>query len=261
VADLAPPPWPDELSLPETMLLVRAAAGLVHSRPRLGFFGDASSRPLGAARLAELVLQERVIVTSEPGHGRLMDREWVLVVNAGATGDPLLDELLAQIGAEEPRDGLHWVDRAAKDVQLAYWDRLVDWELVRDPGGPGGPGDAADPHLVIAARRRLRRTLFEPCSAALRDVAFVVLVRMTDAKLFGVILHDRRSTPAALLQRFRDERPARSAAWVLPSTWTDCLELARDLSDDDRRRSATAAESIWAIAQAAGGGDGGGGAL
>jgi Golgi phosphoprotein 3 (GPP34) len=246
VPEVAPPPWPDELSLPETMLLVRAAAGLVPFRPRLGVLGEASSRRLGAARLAELVLHGRVIVTSE--RGRSLDRESVLVMNAGATGDPLLDELLAQIGADEPRDGFHWVKLAAEDAQLAYWDRLVGWELVRDPCGPG---DAADPHLVIAARSRIRRTLVEPCSAALRDVAFTVLVRMTDAKLFSVILHDWRWTPAALLQWFRDERDARSAASDLPARWTHCLERARDSSDDDRRRSATAAESISAIAQAA----------
>jgi hypothetical protein len=244
VASVDQPAWPEGLSLPEELLLVRAAAGLIRSRPaRLS--GERSSKSSGAARLGELVLRGRLTVKSE--RRRLLVRESMLVVGGAATGDALLDELLEHGRGDDVHDCGHWLKRAAKDAQVAYWDRLVGLELVRNAERREKP---ANPQFVVAARKRIRRTTLEPGGAALRDVAFVVLMRMTDPTLFTVVVDEGGWTPSALIQGHRDLRAARSAAWELPTTWTSGLDHMRRMDDAERRWAATAAGSIRAIAHA-----------
>jgi hypothetical protein len=104
------PPLP--LSLPETLLLLGFDAKTGAAR-----YGLDLSYALAGAQLHELALAGRIIVQAEH----------VTVVDATATGDPQLDELLAKIAStsDDPRKPGHWVmKRKSKAVPL-YLRRLV----------------------------------------------------------------------------------------------------------------------------------------
>ncbi|GAA4894843.1 Golgi phosphoprotein 3 GPP34 [Stackebrandtia albiflava] len=70
---------------------------------------------LAGALLLELAVAERIDVVDKR----------VTVVDSTPTGDPLLDDALARIGADRPRKAQFWVQKLSKRIVATVLDRLV----------------------------------------------------------------------------------------------------------------------------------------
>lgn len=153
---------------------------------------------LGGALLLELALAERVEVADKK----------VVVRDRTPTGDPLVDQALARIEADEkPRKPGHWVGKFAKDARKLTLDRLVEQGvLVREqdkvllvfhrtkyptPTGLETPAETA-------ARQRLRAAVAAPGAVQPRTGALCALVAATDLdrKVFRDL--DRKQVKARL---------------------------------------------------------------
>ena len=153
---------------------------------------------LGGALLLELALSGRVEVADKK----------VLVRDHTPTGDPLVDQALERIVADEkPRKAGHWVAKFAKDARPLTLDRLVaDEVLIREPEKvlfvfnrtkyPTPTG--AETPAETDARRRLRAAVAAPGAVEPRTAALCALVAATDLdrKVFRDL--DRKQVKARL---------------------------------------------------------------
>lgn len=159
--------------------------------------------PLAAGRLIELILSRRI--TAGTTRGRFLYRETVRVVDATPTGDPLLDETLDSVGADNRQTCAHWVKRLAKGSRDAYLDRLVEKSLLRrDERGSDPQQYVADADALATLIERIRAVLEQPPAADLRDAALVTLLGYAGA-LFP-ILNELRWSPSALVGDFLARR-------------------------------------------------------
>ncbi|HZN89003.1 MAG TPA: GPP34 family phosphoprotein [Thermoleophilaceae bacterium] len=181
------------LTIPEEALLAQARPfGRDLPDPQIWL----REEPLAAGRLIELILSRRIAAGST--RGRLLYRETVRVVDATPTGDPLLDETLESVGADDRRTCAHWVKRLANGSRDAYLDRLVKRSLLRrDERGSDPKQYVADADALAAIIERIRAVLEQPPAADLRDAALVTLLGYAGA-LFP-ILNELRWNPSALI--------------------------------------------------------------
>src|SRR4051794_40672345 len=141
------------LTIPEELVLLQHAV-----------WERVLGKEMAAGGLIELVLARRVTIGSVPGRYRRR-RDVILVTDAAATGDALLDGDLERIAASKPRSYSYWIDHPAKRLTLAYWDRIVARSLIRSDG-PSNPHPlrphVADTNAVAATRERIRAVLAGP---------------------------------------------------------------------------------------------------
>jgi hypothetical protein len=235
------------LSIPEELLLLRAAfMGTAAARPKRDFHALANE-PLAAGRLIELVLAERVTVESR--RHRLLWREDVVATQATPTGDALLDDVLERLAAADVHPCVYWIKHVAEGSEAAYWDRLVAKSLLRpDTLGSDARRHVANTDAVAAVTQRIRAVLAEPGAASLRDVALVTLLAHTQS-LFGLLNDAGKLSPAGLVRGYRaqqrDDRRARQAL-------DEYERSARSAAGPGSAQPATAAaQSIARIAKAA----------
>ena len=87
---------------------------------------------LGGALLVELALMQRVDLA---GPSEQVRRGRLVVRDASATSDPLLDEALATVGEKEGKKPQDVVTALGKHVRVRLYDRLVGRGLVRAESG------------------------------------------------------------------------------------------------------------------------------
>jgi hypothetical protein len=87
---------------------------------------------LGGALLVELALMRRVDLA---GPSEQVRRGRLVVRDASATSDPLLDEALATVGEKEGKKPQDVVTALGKHVRVRLYDRLVGRGLVRAESG------------------------------------------------------------------------------------------------------------------------------
>ncbi|MER5355685.1 GPP34 family phosphoprotein [Kitasatospora sp. NPDC002551] len=171
-------------------------------RARAGFL-------VRAAALAELA--ERGAV-AEDGRGR------VRVVEAGTTGDALLDALLAEVGCA-PRSWKAWIRRGREDTLEAVEERLAVLGVLtvadRDPYGavvPRRPVVVDDPREALDLQARvagLVRGDGPPAGAPFADLVLAVLAAHGHLRLV-LPRHDRRAR-SERIAALTDELAARLA--------------------------------------------------
>jgi Golgi phosphoprotein 3 (GPP34) len=237
------------LSIPEEVLLLRAALmGKAAARPKRDLHALANE-PLAAGRLIELVLVERVTIESR--RHRLLWREDVVATETTPTGDALLDDVLERLAAADARPCAYWIKHVARGSEAAYWDRLVAKSLLRpDMLGSDASRHVADMDAVTDVTDRIRAVLAQPEAASLRDVALATLLAHTQS-LFGVLNNAGKLTPVGLVRGYRtqqrDDRRARQAL-------DEYERFARAAAGPGSAQQATAAaHSIACIAKAAAG--------
>lgn len=201
--------------------------------------------PLAAGRLIELLLSRRITVEST--RGRFLYSETVRVVDATPTGDPLLDETLESVGADDRRTCAHWVKRLAKGSRQAYLDRLVEKSLLhRGERRRGAEQYAADADALATIIERIRAVLEQPPAADLRDATLVTLLGY--AKALFPILNELRWSPSALvgdlLAQRRLDQAGRQAIELYKSGAANDWELAA--ADGIRRIASEAEPEGWA---------------
>ena len=153
---------------------------------------------LGGALLLQLALAGRVDV---------LDKR-VVVLDPSPTGDPLADEALARIAAEEKgrRPG-HWVSKLAKDTRPRVLDKLVrdgvltvekDRVLLVFPRKKYPAVGGAEPAVETAARERMRAAVLGSGAVEPHTAALCALVAATelDRKVFAGL--DRKKVQARL---------------------------------------------------------------
>lgn len=184
------------LSLPEELLLMllNEETGYFHQVP-----GWALNCAVIGAVLAELSLLSRIDT----------DLEFLFVVDATPTGDPILDHVLQEIAAEtEGRNAQYWVERLApnaEDIIDSILDRLVHEKvLVRHDGdywtlSPtawrsgvlGGPADGPSHQFV---KTRISDFIFSNIIPEPRDIIIICLVNSCDVLRFMYLLDDDATT-------------------------------------------------------------------
>ncbi|WP_031064282.1 GOLPH3/VPS74 family protein [Streptomyces sp. NRRL WC-3742] len=159
------------LHLDAYLLAFDTRAQSLQDRARAGFL-------VRAAALAELAHRGAV---DEDGAGR------VRIVSAAATGDPVLDALLAEV-AERPRSWKAWIRRGREDTLEAVEERLAVLGVVtmadRDPYGPVAPHRTVavdDPREALDLQARV--------AEAVRGGAPVAQVPYADAVLAALAAH------------------------------------------------------------------------
>jgi hypothetical protein len=153
---------------------------------------------LGGALLLELALAGRLDV---------LDKR-VVVLDPSPTGDPLADDALARIAAEEKgrRPG-HWVSKLAKDTRPRVLGKLVrdgvlrvekDRVLLVFPRTKYPAAGGAQPAVEVAARERMRAAVLGSGAVEPRTAALCALVAATelDRKVFAGL--DRKRVQARL---------------------------------------------------------------
>ena len=184
------------LGLPEELILMllNEETGYFHQVP-----GWALNCAVIGAVLAELSLLSRIDT----------DLEFLFVVDATPTGDPILDPVLRQIAAEtEGRNAQYWVERLAPNAEEiidSILDRMVDEKvLVRHDGdywtlSPtawrsgifGGPADGAAHQYV---KTRISDFIFSKIIPEPRDSIIICLVNTCDVLRFIYQLDDAAAT-------------------------------------------------------------------
>ncbi|XVU25543.1 GOLPH3/VPS74 family protein [Actinoplanes sp. CA-054009] len=153
---------------------------------------------LGGAVLLELALAGRVDIADKK----------VVVLDAGPTGDPMLDGALTKIGAEERgrRPG-HWVTKFSKDTRPQVLDRLVaggvltvrkDKVLGVFPRKKYPAANGVEPVAETETRQRMRAAVLGTGAVDPRTAALCALVAATDLdkKVFADL--DRKAVQARL---------------------------------------------------------------
>jgi hypothetical protein len=203
-------------------------------------------KEMAAGGLIERVLARRVTIGPVPGRYRRR-RDVILVTDAAATGDALLDDDLERIAASKPRFYSYWIDHPAKRSTLAYWDRLVARSLIRSDDLSDARPHVADANAVAATRERIRAVLAGSERADLRDVALVAL--LAHSKNMDGLFDKTKRSPAEFARRYeaqrRDEKLGRKAI----DNYKRSVESAAELGEDERNWTIAAAESIERIAQ------------
>jgi hypothetical protein len=153
---------------------------------------------LGGAVLLELALAQRVDVEDKK----------VVVIDRQPLGDPLLDEALARIAAEERgRKPGHWVTKFAKETRPRVLDRLVaDGVLTTEkdrvlwvfPRTKYPAANGVEPTVETEARQRMRAAVLAEGAVEERTAALCSLVAATelDRKVFADL--DRKRVKARL---------------------------------------------------------------
>ena len=184
------------LSLPEELLLMllNEETGYFHQVP-----GWALNCAVIGAVLAELSLLSRIDT----------DLEFLFVVDATPTGDPILDHVLREIAAEtEGRNAQYWVERLApnaEDIIDSILDRLVDGKvLVRHDGDywtlsptawrAGVLGGPADGYAHQFVKARISDFIFNNIIPEPRDIIIISLVNCCDVLRFMYLLDDDATT-------------------------------------------------------------------
>jgi len=133
----------------------------------------ALSYAIAGAQLAELVLAQRITV----------DADRVLVVDASATGDEDLDDLLAKIaGSDRPRTPGHWVMKRRSAGVAVYARRLVAMRVLRGESRrwlgvvPRTVFPVVDAPTREAALAEIRAELADPAAPPLRSAALIALL-------------------------------------------------------------------------------------
>jgi hypothetical protein len=106
------------VDLPEGLLLLATddVSGRINTKSGALDYG------LAGAVLTELFLQDRL---------SLQDGK-VAIVDAGATGDPVLDDALRRIAESKPRDAKHWVNKLPRAwIKERVLDRLIERGVLR----------------------------------------------------------------------------------------------------------------------------------
>lgn len=180
------------LSLPETLVVLGLDADQGTTRDRL-----ALSYAIAGAQLAELELAGRISV----------DADQVVAVDAGATGDTDLDELLAKIaGADRPRTPLHWVMKRRSAGLDVYARRLVTSGVVRGESRRllGFIPRTVFPIVHAGTRERaldaIRAALADPLAPAPRTAALIALLHASEIsqRLVSVPEHRARAQRIAV---------------------------------------------------------------
>ena len=184
------------LGLPEELILMllNEETGYFHQVP-----GWALNCAVIGAVLAELSLLSRIDT----------DLEFLFVVDATPTGDPILDPVLRQIAAEtEKRNAQYWIERLAPNAEEiidSILDRMVEEKvLMRHDGGYwtlsptawrsgiwGGPTDRA-PHQHV--KTRISDFIFNKIIPEPRDIIIICLVNTCDVLRFMYQLDDEATT-------------------------------------------------------------------
>ena len=184
------------LSLPEELLLMllNEETGYFHQVP-----GWALNCAVIGAVLAELSLLSRIDT----------DLEFLFVVDATPTGDPILDHVLQEIADEtEGRNAQYWVERLApnaEDIIDSILDRLVDGKvLVRHDGDywtlsptawrAGVLGGPADGYAHQFVKTRISDFIFNNIIPEPRDIIIISLVNCCDVLRFMYLLDDDATT-------------------------------------------------------------------
>ncbi|MEU9042898.1 MULTISPECIES: GPP34 family phosphoprotein [unclassified Kitasatospora] len=190
------------LHLDAYLLAFDTRAQSLQDRARAGFL-------LRAAALAELAHRGAV---AEDGAGR------VRVVSGAATGDPVLDALLAEVG-EQPRSWKSWIRRGREDTLEAVEERLAVLGVVtmadRDPYGPVVPQRTVamdDPREALDLQVRVAELVRGSAPVAGAPFTDAVLAALAAHGHLRLVLsrHDRRAHAgriAALTERLADEAP------------------------------------------------------
>ncbi|MDE2683305.1 MAG: cytochrome P450 [Chloroflexota bacterium] len=184
------------LSLPEELLLMllNEETGYFHQVP-----GWALNCAVIGAVLAELSLLSRIDT----------DLEFLFVVDATPTGDPILDHVLQEIADEtEGRNAQYWVERLApnaEDIIDSILERLVDGKvLVRHDGDywtlsptawrAGVLGGPADGYAHQFVKTRISDFIFNNIIPEPRDIIIISLVNCCDVLRFMYLLDDDATT-------------------------------------------------------------------
>ncbi|GHF88407.1 hypothetical protein GCM10018790_77260 [Kitasatospora xanthocidica] len=160
------------LHLDTYLLAFDTRARSLQDRARAGFL-------VRAAALAELAHRGAV---AEDGAGR------VRVASGAATGDPVLDALLAELGDARPHGWKTWIRRGREDTLEAVEERLAVLGVVtmadRDPYGPVAPRRTVameDPREALDLQARV--------AALVRGDTPVAAVPFADAALAALAAH------------------------------------------------------------------------
>ncbi|MFI9366279.1 GPP34 family phosphoprotein [Kitasatospora sp. NPDC053057] len=195
------------LHLDAYLLAFDTRAQCLQDRTRAGFL-------LRAAALAELAHRGAV---AEDGAGR------VRIVSAAATGDHVLDALLAELG-DRPRSWKAWIRRSRDDTLEAVEERLAVLGVVtmadRDPYGPVAPQRTVavdDPREALDLQERVAELVRGGAPVAAAPFTDAVLAALAAHGHLRLVLsrHDRwvhARRIAALTDRLADETPGLARA-------------------------------------------------
>lgn len=155
---------------------------------------------MGGSLLLELAISGRVGV--EDGK--------VVVVDGTPAGDPLVDQALGRIAADEkPRRPAHWVRKFAKDTRKLTLNRLVEQDVLTRredtvllvfPRTRYPAPDGVEPVPETEARRRLTAAISASGPVEPRTAALCALLAATnlDRKIFRTL--DRKRVKARLAE-------------------------------------------------------------
>ncbi len=195
------------LHLDAYLLAFDTGAQRLQDRTRAGFL-------LRAAALAELAHRGAL---AEDASGR------VHVVSGAATGDPVLDALLAEVGTA-PRTWRAWIRRGREDTLVAVEERLAALGAVtmadRDPYGPVAPRrlvTVEDPREALYLQVRVAELVCGSAPVAGAPFADAVLAALAAHGHLRLVLtrQDRRRHAErihALTHRLADPAPGLARA-------------------------------------------------
>lgn len=195
------------LHLATYLLAFDTRAQSLQDRTRAGFL-------LRAAALAELAHRG---AAAEDGTGR------VQVVDAGPTGDRVLDALLAEL-ADRPRTWKSWIKRSRDDTLEAVEERLAVLGIMtmadRDPYGPVAPHRTVtmdDPREALDLQVRVAELVRGGAPVTEAPYADAVLAALAAHGHLKLVLtrHDRKANAGritALTDRLADRTPGLARA-------------------------------------------------
>ena len=153
-------------------------------------------RVLAGALLLELALAERV---GPPPPGQRFGRARIAIIDARATGDPLLDEAISRLDPDRPPGAARAVEKLVKGTRPALLARIVAAGFVREERGtvlgifPTTRWPAVRPEHEAAVRRALHAALVEGWPPDLRTSALTSLLVAVNAVPKVVPAPDRRA--------------------------------------------------------------------
>ncbi len=196
-------PTTQKLSLPEELILMLLdeGSGYFHQVP-----GWDLNCAMAGAVLAELSLASRIDT----------DLESLILLDAAATGDPVLDPILREIADEPVRRGAqYWVERLAPQADTIIdgtLDRLVDRDILEHHEGEfwslaqnawetelyGNPGEDDSGEFV---KTRISKEIFSNEIPSPRDVLIICLANTCDVLRFIFQLDEEAEERIELISR------------------------------------------------------------
>ncbi|MER7585309.1 GPP34 family phosphoprotein [Kitasatospora sp. NPDC097691] len=195
------------LHLDAYLLAFDTRAQSLQDRARAGYL-------VRAAALAELAHRG---AAAEDAAGR------VRILSAAATGDPVLDALLAEL-AERPRSWKSWIRRGREDTLEAVEERLAVLGAVtiadRDPYGPVAPNRPVrmdDPREALDLQARVAELVRGDAPVARAPFTDAALAALAAHGHLRLVLsrHDRHAHAeriTALTDRLADQAPGLARA-------------------------------------------------